>query len=185
LGPARSPRPRSRRDPERAKAALQQVAADAGSDGALRLRDGAARELRRLGTRVTAEARRASRGTARGHLTEREGSHRRSRGRRTLQQRVAATLFLSEKTVANALTRVYTKLGVRSRTQLARSSPLRDLTTFAAGRRSANPGTAPRAKPTAPEKDVRKCAGLPSERSSRELLVAHDKPGAASRNERE
>jgi len=34
--------------------------------------------------------------------------------------RVAATLFLSQKTVANALTRVYTKLGVRSRTQLAR-----------------------------------------------------------------
>jgi hypothetical protein len=40
-------------NPERAKAALQQVAADAGSDGALRLRDGATRELRRLGTRAT------------------------------------------------------------------------------------------------------------------------------------
>jgi DNA-binding CsgD family transcriptional regulator len=39
-------------------------------------------------------------------------------------KRVAATLFLSEKTVANALTRVYTKLGVRSRTQLARKLTL-------------------------------------------------------------
>jgi hypothetical protein len=48
-------------NPGRAKAALQQVAADAGRDGALRLRGGATRELRRLGTRVTAEARRASR----------------------------------------------------------------------------------------------------------------------------
>jgi DNA-binding CsgD family transcriptional regulator len=33
---------------------------------------------------------------------------------------VAAQLFLGERTVAGHLTRIYTKLGVRSRTELAR-----------------------------------------------------------------
>ena len=35
-------------------------------------------------------------------------------------QEVAAALFLAERTVASHLTRVYAKLGVRSRTELAR-----------------------------------------------------------------
>jgi DNA-binding CsgD family transcriptional regulator len=35
-------------------------------------------------------------------------------------QEVAAALFLSERTVASHLTHVYSKLGVRSRTELAR-----------------------------------------------------------------
>jgi DNA-binding NarL/FixJ family response regulator len=34
---------------------------------------------------------------------------------------VAAALFLSEKTVEGALTRIYAKVGVRSRAQLARA----------------------------------------------------------------
>ena len=53
---------------ERAKDVLQRVAADAGRGGALRLRNAAQRELRRLGTRVSAEGRRAQPG----RLTERE-----------------------------------------------------------------------------------------------------------------
>jgi predicted ATPase/DNA-binding NarL/FixJ family response regulator len=100
---------------ERAKDLLQRVAADAGRGAAGRLLSAAQRELRRLGTRVSAESRRA----VRGELTERE------RGVAELvllghsNKQVAAALFLSEKTVQNTLTRVYAKLGVRSRTQLA------------------------------------------------------------------
>ena len=47
-------------DTARAKLLLQRAAADAGRGGALRLRDAAARELRRLGTRVSAESSRAA-----------------------------------------------------------------------------------------------------------------------------
>jgi DNA-binding CsgD family transcriptional regulator len=102
-------------DAERAKALLQQVAADAGRGGALRLRDEAARELRRLGTRVAARHRHGPDDalTAR----EREVAQLVADGRSNKQ--VAAALFLSEGTVENTLTRVYAKLGVRSRTQLA------------------------------------------------------------------
>ena len=39
---------------------------------------------------------------------------------------VAAALFLTEHTVATALTRVYRKLGVRSRTELARLAQTQD-----------------------------------------------------------
>ncbi len=103
-------------DTERAKALLQRVAADAGRGGALRLRDDAARELRRLGTRVAARHRH----TPDDDLTsrEREVAQLVAEGRSNKQ--VAAALFLSEGTVENTLTRVYAKLGVRSRTQLAR-----------------------------------------------------------------
>ena len=110
-------RPRPRGDTERAKALLQQVAADAARGGALRLRDEAARELRRLGTRVAARHRH----TRDDDLTarEREVAELVADGRSNKQ--VAATLFLSEGTVENTLTRVYAKLGVRSRTQLTRT----------------------------------------------------------------
>jgi DNA-binding CsgD family transcriptional regulator len=99
----------------RAKELLQQVAAQAGRGGAVRLRDEAARELRRLGARVAARHRHSRDDdlTAR----EREVAQLVADGRSNKQ--VAATLFLSEGTVENTLTRVYAKLGVRSRTQLA------------------------------------------------------------------
>jgi DNA-binding NarL/FixJ family response regulator len=103
---------------DEAKAALQRVAADAGRGGALRLRNAAQRELRRLGTRVSAEGRRA----VRGELTQRERSVAELVLLGHSNKQVAAALFLSEKTVQNTLTRVYAKLGVRSRTQLALAS---------------------------------------------------------------
>jgi DNA-binding CsgD family transcriptional regulator len=107
-------------DTEAAKAALQRVAADAARGGALRLRDAAARDLRRLGSRVSADARRAARGRSDAELTERERDIAELVAAGSSNKQVAATLFLSEKTVENALTRVYAKLGVRSRSQLTR-----------------------------------------------------------------
>ena len=63
--PAGRPRARRRRRRRaRPRRALQRVAADAARGGALRLRDAAARELRRLGSRVSADGRRAARGRA-------------------------------------------------------------------------------------------------------------------------
>jgi DNA-binding CsgD family transcriptional regulator len=102
-----------------AKAALQQVAADAGRGGALRLRDAAARELRRLGTRMAADGRRAAHRPGRDRLTEREREIAELVADGRSNKQVAAALFLSEGTIENALTRVYAKLGVRSRVQLA------------------------------------------------------------------
>jgi DNA-binding NarL/FixJ family response regulator len=104
-------------DPVRAKELLQQVASDAGRGGAIRVRDEAARELRRLGTRVAARHRH----TPDDDLSnrEREVAQLVAEGRSNKQ--VAAALFLSEGTVENTLTRVYAKLGVRSRTQLTRA----------------------------------------------------------------
>jgi DNA-binding NarL/FixJ family response regulator len=102
---------------EQAKAALQQVAADAGRGGALRLRDAAARELRALGTRIAPRNRHA----AGGDLTDRERTVAELVAEGRSNKQVATELFLSEGTIENTLTRVYAKLGVRSRTQLTRA----------------------------------------------------------------
>jgi DNA-binding NarL/FixJ family response regulator len=102
-------------EPERAKAVLRRVVTDAGHGGAVRLRDAAARELRRLGARVPAERQRAGRG----QLSERERQIAELVAHGHSNKQIAATLYLSEKTVRNTLTRVYAKLDVRSRTQLA------------------------------------------------------------------
>jgi DNA-binding NarL/FixJ family response regulator/energy-coupling factor transporter ATP-binding protein EcfA2 len=98
-----------------AKAALQQVAADAGRGGANRLRDAAARELRALGTRITPR----NRHVAGGELTPRERTVAELVAAGRTNKQVAAQLYLSEGTIENTLTRVYAKLGVRSRTQLS------------------------------------------------------------------
>ncbi len=87
--------------------------------GALREADSAARELRRLGRRRPRRVRRASRdkGTAALSAREREVAVLVAAGKRNRD--VAATLFLSEKTVESHLARIYDKLGVRSRAALA------------------------------------------------------------------
>jgi DNA-binding NarL/FixJ family response regulator len=89
--------------------ALQQVADDAEQSGARRLQRAAARELRRLGPAAP-----------RGPLTERERDVAVLVAQGRSNRDVAATLYLSEKTVANTLTRMYAKLNVSSRSQLAR-----------------------------------------------------------------
>ncbi len=100
-----------------AKDVLQRITVDAGHRRAFRLRDAAARELRALGTRVASAGQRASGG----ELTDREHEIMALVAAGRSNRQVADTLFLSEKTVANALTRIYAKVGVRTRAQLARS----------------------------------------------------------------
>lgn len=82
-----------------------------------RLLTGRALELRRLGSRVSAESRRAARRP--GALTEREQASAELVAQGYSNKQTAAALYLSEGTIENGLTRIYAKLGVRSRTQLA------------------------------------------------------------------
>jgi DNA-binding CsgD family transcriptional regulator len=104
-------------DAELAKSSMQRVAADAGHGHAFRLRDAAARELRRAGSRLSSEGRRAGQ---HGHLTPRERDIAELVSEGQSNKQIAAALFLSEKTVEGALTRIYAKVGVRSRAQLVR-----------------------------------------------------------------
>jgi DNA-binding CsgD family transcriptional regulator len=100
---------------ERAKAALARVVADADRGGAVRLAAAAARELRRLGVRTPSQGHRPGGGG----LSERERRIAELVAEGHANKQIAATLHLSEKTIRNSLTRIYAKLGVRSRTQLA------------------------------------------------------------------
>ncbi len=102
---------------ERATAELQRVADDAAG----RLGQAATRRLRRLGVRPATARRRATRRNGPASLTEREREVAALVAQGHANKQIAATLYLSEKTIANTLTRVYAKLGVRSRTQLART----------------------------------------------------------------
>lgn len=100
--------------------ALQRAAADAARAGAAAARDAAAREVRRAGGRLSADVRRAAAAaTGDTPLTERERSIAELVAGGRSNKEVAAALFLSEKTVEANLTRIYAKLGVRSRTELA------------------------------------------------------------------
>ena len=86
--------------------------------GAARYRDEAARELRRLGERVTARQRRGG-GEGLDALSgrEREIADLVAEGR--TNREIGAELFLSEKTVEGHLTRIFAKLGVTSRAEVA------------------------------------------------------------------
>ena len=102
-----------------AVAMLQRAAADAGArPGAMLYHDAAARELRRLGSRLSAEDA-ARRRAARAGLTERERDIAGLVSAGRSNKEVAASLFLSEKTIEHHLSRIYAKLGVRSRVELA------------------------------------------------------------------
>jgi ATP/maltotriose-dependent transcriptional regulator MalT len=84
--------------------------------GAVRWRDEAVRELRRLGHRV----RRAASGGADGPLTEREREIADLVAAGRTNREVAEQLVLSPKTIEAHLRNIYAKLGVRSRVELAR-----------------------------------------------------------------
>ena len=105
-------------DRTEAVAVLRAVTVDAARGGALHWRDAAARELRRLGSRVSVENRRAVGGEGPRSLTARELDVARLVAEGRPNKQVAAALFLSEKTVEHHLSRVYAKFGVRSRAEL-------------------------------------------------------------------
>lgn len=96
-------------------ALLRDAEARALAAGALALRDQAAQELRRLGSRPSAVAR----GAGKGALSVREAEIAERVADGATNKEVAAALYLSEKTVANSLSRIFAKLDVRSRTELA------------------------------------------------------------------
>ena len=97
---------------------LQRAESDLFAIGAARYRDEAARELRRLGERVTARQRRGS-GAGLDALSgrEREIAELVAEGR--TNREIGGDLFLSEKTVEGHLTRIFAKLGVTSRAEVA------------------------------------------------------------------
>ncbi len=104
---------------ERAKATLRHVAEEARQGGAHALVGEAARELRRLGTRIPGPNSGPPRvGPEALSDRERDISELVVQGRSNKE--VAAELFLSEKTIESTLTRIYAKLGVRSRVELTR-----------------------------------------------------------------
>lgn len=107
----------------RAMNELERAATAFQSFGSLRYRDQAERELRKLGRRVHrrswAGAENAS--TRLGLLTERELQVARLVVDRRTNAQIAAELFLSHKTVETHLRNIFNKLGVESRTALARA----------------------------------------------------------------
>jgi DNA-binding CsgD family transcriptional regulator len=96
---------------------LQRSQADLAASGAVRYADEAARELRRLGRRVTRRARSGAAGDA--GLTARELEVARLVMAGKTNREIAAELFLSEKTVETHLRHAFEKLGVSSRAALA------------------------------------------------------------------
>jgi DNA-binding CsgD family transcriptional regulator len=105
-------------DREPALEELQRVAAAAAAAGAGALQGAATRELRRAGSKVSAGARRAAGGGPDSLTTrEREVAELVAQGRSNKE--VAGALYLSEKTVEHHLSRIYAKLEVRTRAELA------------------------------------------------------------------
>jgi DNA-binding CsgD family transcriptional regulator len=107
-------------DRELATAWLQRAESELAAMGAVRFRDEAARELRRLGHRVGARRRRAvagAEGLASLSGREREIAELVADGR--TNREIAGELFLSEKTIESHLTKVFAKLGVSGRVAVA------------------------------------------------------------------
>jgi DNA-binding CsgD family transcriptional regulator len=106
-------------DNESAVAWLERAESELGACGAVRYRDEAARELRRLGRRVTARRRRAAGSSGLESLSgrEREVAELVAQGRTNKQ--IAGELFLSEKTVESHMAKVFAKLGVSARAAVA------------------------------------------------------------------
>ena len=92
---------------------LERAEADLTACGAIRYADEAARELRRLGRRVTRSRRRSGAGDFQLSRRELEIATLVAEGK--TNREIAAELYLSDRTVESHLTRVFAKLGVSSR----------------------------------------------------------------------
>jgi DNA-binding NarL/FixJ family response regulator len=107
---------------DRAVSELQHAAAALEACGALRWRDEAERELRKLGHRVHHRTRRGKAGaTGIEALTSRELQVARLVVDRKTNPQIAAELFLSQKTVETHLRNIFRKVDVSSRVELART----------------------------------------------------------------
>jgi DNA-binding CsgD family transcriptional regulator len=101
---------------------LQRAAAAFETCGALRYRDGAERELGKLGHRPHRRTRAGrSDGTGIASLTERELEVARLVVDRRTNPEIAAELFLSQKTVETHLRNIFNKMGVGTRAAVARA----------------------------------------------------------------
>jgi DNA-binding NarL/FixJ family response regulator len=107
---------------DRALSELQHAAAALEACGALRWRDEAERELRKLGHHVHHRTRRGKAGaTGIEALTSRELQVARLVVDRKTNPQIAAELFLSQKTVETHLRNIFRKVDVSSRVELART----------------------------------------------------------------
>ena len=107
-------------DGERAAGELQRAAREFEARGALRYRDEAERELRKLGHHIHRRTRRGKTDASGiDSLTEREAQLARLVVDRKTNSEIAAALFLSQKTVETHLRNIFRKVGVASRVELA------------------------------------------------------------------
>ncbi|MDN5930632.1 MAG: AAA family ATPase [Pseudonocardia sp.] len=107
-------------DQPRAAAELAVAEAELAGCGALRYRDHAAAELRRLGRAVAPRGRSGQPGAVGlDALTGREREIAGLVAEGCTNRQVARALFLSEKTVEGCLTQIFARLGIRSRSALA------------------------------------------------------------------
>ena len=103
---------------ERALGLLREAEAELDACGAVRPREEARRELRRLGARIESRGPAAD-GDGLASLTKREREVADLVTARKTNKQIAAGLFLSEKTVESHLRNVFFKLGVASRVEVA------------------------------------------------------------------
>jgi DNA-binding NarL/FixJ family response regulator len=108
-------------DGARAIEELERAASAFDACSALRYRDEAERDLRKLGRRVQRGQRGRSDGVGVASLTERELQVARLVVERKTNPEIAAELFLSLKTVETHLRHIFGKLGVSSRVEVARA----------------------------------------------------------------
>jgi len=108
-------------DRGRAVTEIERAAAAFGTCGAIRNREDAERELRRLGRRVVRTPRGRSQGSGLSALTGRELEVARLVVDRKTNPEIAEALFLSQKTVETHMRNIFVKLGVSSRVEVART----------------------------------------------------------------